>query len=53
VPAADVGNPSAKALKLYSVTGITATQAQPASLSGSLAASVFNLINATAPYDTK
>ncbi len=47
VPAKDVGNPAAAALGLYSVTGLTATESQPAS-SGS---AIFNQVDATAPYD--
>lgn len=47
VPAKDVGDPSAAALELYSVTGLTATQSQPASTGSA----VFNQIDATAPYD--
>ncbi|MHB8457602.1 MAG: sialidase family protein, partial [Acidimicrobiales bacterium] len=51
VPAADVGNQARRRLTLYSVTGMTTTQAEPSSLSGVIAASVFNLIDASAPYD--
>ncbi|MHB1987411.1 MAG: hypothetical protein ACYCSF_05440 [Acidimicrobiales bacterium] len=51
VPAKDVGNSSASLLRLFSVTGMTVTQSEPSSLSGSLAASVFNVIDSTAPYD--
>ncbi len=47
VPAKDVGNPSAAPVELYSVTGLTATQAQPASTDSA----IFNQIDATAPYD--
>jgi hypothetical protein len=51
VPAADVGNPSASLEPLYSVTGLTATQAEPSTLSGTLVANVFNLIDASNSYD--
>lgn len=51
VPAADVGNPGRANLKLYSATGLTATQLEPSSASGTLAANVFNVIDASAPYD--
>jgi hypothetical protein len=53
VPSADVGNPAGSALPLYSVTAIAATQAELSSLAGGLAASVFNQIDASAPYGAK
>jgi hypothetical protein len=48
VPVADVGGKAAHA-KLYSVTGVTATQTEPSS-SGK---AVFNVIDSTAPYDVR
>jgi len=54
VPAADVGN--ATTGELYSATGLTATQAETSALAsetGTFAASIFNLIDASASYDVK
>jgi hypothetical protein len=45
VPMADVGGSGS----LYSITGVTATQAEP----GSTGAAIFNVIDSTAPYDLK
>ncbi len=53
VPARVVGNAARRRLELYSVTGLTATQSEPSSLSSNLAANVFNLIDASAPYDAR
>ncbi len=53
VPARDVGNRQARRLRLYSVTGLTATQSEPAAASSYVAANVFNLIDASAPYDAR
>jgi hypothetical protein len=49
VPVADVGG--LQEAKLYSVTGLTATQAQPSCPAGSSTCStIFNVIDSTAPY---
>jgi hypothetical protein len=47
VPVADVGN--APGAKLYSVTGVTATQAE----SSSTGSAIFNVIDSTPPYDVR
>jgi hypothetical protein len=45
VPVADVGGNGS----IYSVTGVTATQTEPASIGNA----IFNVIDSTAPYDVK
>jgi hypothetical protein len=52
VPASLVGDPSNAKLAIYSVSGLTATQSEPSSLSETLATNVFNLIDASASYDS-
>lgn len=53
VPGKDVGNKARRALRLFSVTAITATLSQPPGSSSSLASNVFNQIDATVPYDAR